>query len=103
MIDTIELTTTATYNDKAEMWIADIKGYPVVGRGYTPEEAATNARDGLQRFFEERMSARTRYVTVGYGPISLKAALEVRIETDRGTTLAEFGLGTGREEQEGSE
>ena len=29
--------------------------------------------------------------------------IEVRIETDRGATLSEFGIGTGREGQEGSE
>ena len=103
MIDLIQLTTTATYNEKAEMWIADIKGYPVTGRGETPDEAVMNARDELQRFFEERMGGRTRYVTARHMPVSLKAALEIRIESDRGTTLTEFGLGTGREEQEGEE
>ena len=101
MIDTIELATTATYNEKAEMWIADIKGYPVAGEGDSPEEAIVNARDELQKFFEA-MSGR-RYVSVTYAPVSLKADLMIRIETDRGTTLSEFGLGTGHEgEQEGA-
>jgi len=100
MIDTIELTTTAKYNDDAGVWIADIKGYPVTGRRESPDEAVMSARDELQRFFEERMGARTRYVTAQYRPISLKVEIEIRIETTRGTTLTEFGLGTGLEEQE---
>ena len=98
MIDTIELTTTATYNEKADMWIADIKGYPVAGKGASPEEAVMNARDGLQKFF--LAMAGRRYVSVVYAPVSLKAELEVRIESDRGTSLSEFGIGTGREGQE---
>ncbi len=101
MIDIIELTTTATYNEKAEMWIADIKGYPIIGQGESPDEAVMNARDKLQTFFLS-MAGR-RYVSVVYAPVSLKAELEVRIESDRGTSLSEFGLGTGREEQEGEE
>jgi hypothetical protein len=101
MIDTIELTTTATYNDKAEMWIADIKGYPVVGRGYTPEEAAMNARNRLVAFFQAM--AGCRYVSGTWHPISLKSELMIRIETDRGATLSEFGIGSGSEGQEGSE
>ena len=103
MIDIVTLTTTATWNDKADLWIADIKGYPVTGRGLTSDEAVMNARDELQRFFEERMGARTRYVTARHMPVSLKVEIEIRIETTRGTTLTEFGLGTGREEQEGEE
>jgi len=103
MIDTIELTTTAKYSPEAGMWIARIAGYPVSGRGESPEEAVMSARDELHRFFEERMGSRTRYVTVECDPISLKVALEVRIESDRGTTLSEFGLDLGREEQEGEE
>jgi len=101
MIDSIFLTTTATYNDKADLWVADIKGYPVTGRGESPEEAVMNARDGLQKFFLE-MAGR-RYVSVVCSPISLKAELEVRIESDRGTSLSEFGLDLSREEQGGSE
>jgi hypothetical protein len=101
MIDTIELTTTATYNEKAEMWIADVKGYPVTGRGESPDEAVMDARDKLQTFFLS-MAGR-RYVSVECSPISLKAELEVRIESDRGTSLSEFGLDLSREEQEGSE
>ena len=66
MIDTIELTTTATYNPDAEMWIARIKGYPVSGTGDTPEEATMSARDKIQQFFLERTGSRTRYVTVEY-------------------------------------
>ena len=103
MIDIIQLTTTATYDEKAELWIAGVKGYPVTGRGESPEEAVMNARDEIQMFFEERMGTRTRYVSVRHAPVSLKAALEIRIESDRGTTLSEFGLDLGREEQGGSE
>ena len=101
MTDAIELTTTATYNDKAEMWIADIKGYPVVGRGYTPEEAVVDARNRLVAFFQAM--AGCRYVSGTWHPVSLKSELLIRIESDRGTTLTEFGLDTGREEQGGSE
>ena len=101
MIDAIELTTTATYNDKAEMWIADIKGYPVAGKGDDPEEAVVDARNRLVAFFQAM--AGCRYVSGTYHPVSLKVDLMIRIETDRGTTLSEFGLGTGREEQEGEE
>ena len=103
MIDTIELTTTAKYSSEAGMWIARIAGYPVSGRGESPEEAVMSARDELHRFFEERMGSRTRYVSVIHAPVSLKAVITVRIESDRGATLTEFGLGTGCEEQEGSE
>lgn len=103
MIDLIHIPTTAKYNDDAEVWIADIKGYPVTGRGKSPEEAVIDARDKLQRFFEERMGARTRYVIARHMPVSLKVEIEIRIETTRGMTLTEFGLGTGREEQEGEE
>ncbi len=98
MIDIIELTTTATYNAEAEMWIAKIKGYPVSGRGESPEEAIINARDEIQKFF--LTMAERRYVSVTYHPVSLKADLMIRIETDRGATLSEFGIGTGREGQE---
>ena len=102
MIDTIELVTTATYNDKAEMWIADIKGYPVTGKGDSPEEAVVDARNRLVAFFQAM--AGCRYVSGTWHPVSLKSELMIRIETDRGTTLSEFGLGAGREEeQEGSE
>mgnify|MGYP000853095044 CR=1 FL=1 len=101
MIDLISLTTTATYNEKAEMWIADIKGYPVTGRGETPDEAVMDARDKLQTFFLSM--AERRYVSVVHAPVSLKVELEVRIESDRGTSLSEFGLDLGREGQEGSE
>ena len=101
MIDVINLTTTATYNEKAEMWIADIKGYPVSGKGETPEEAVIDARDKLQTFFLSM--AERRYVSVIHAPVSLKAVITVRIESDRGATLTEFGLGTGCEEQGGSE
>ncbi len=98
MIDIIELTTTATYNEKAEMWIADIKGYPVTGRGESPDEAVMDARDKLQTFFLSM--AERRYVSVIHAPVSLKAVITVRIETDRGTSLSEFGIGIGREGQE---
>jgi hypothetical protein len=98
MIDLISLTTTATYNEKAEMWIADVKGYPVTGQGASPEEAVIDARDKLQRFF--LAVAGRRYVSVECAPVSLKAELEVRIESDRGTSLSEFGLDLGREGQE---
>ena len=101
MIDIIQLTTTATYNDKADLWIADIKGYPVSGKGESPEEAVVNARDELQKFF--LTVAGRRYVSVVHAPVSLEADLVVRIESDRGATLTEFGLGTGCEEQGGSE
>ena len=101
MIDVINLTTTATYNEKAEMWIADIKEYPVSGKGETPEEAVIDARDKLQTFFLSM--AERRYVSVIHAPVSLKAVITVRIETDRGTSLSEFGLDLGREEQEGEE
>jgi len=101
MIDLISLTTTATYNEKAELWVADIKGYPVTGKGASPEEAVIDARDKLQRFF--LAVAGRRYVSVVYAPVSLKAELEVRIETDRGATLSEFGIGAGKEEQGGEE
>ena len=43
MIDLISLTTTATYNEKAELWVADIKGYPIIGQGESPDEAVMNA------------------------------------------------------------
>ncbi len=98
MIDVINLTTTATYNEKAEMWIADIKGYPVTGRGESPEEAIMDARDEMQKFFLAVVGR--RYVSVIHAPVSLKAVITVRIETDRGATLSEFGIGTGREGQE---
>jgi len=101
MIDIIQLTTTATYNEKAELWIADVKGYPVTGRGETPDEAVMNARDEMQKFF--LAVAGRRYVSVIHAPVSLKADITVRIESDRGATLSEFGLGTGCEEQGGSE
>jgi hypothetical protein len=101
MIDIIELTTTAKYNVDAEVWVADIKGYPVSGEGESPEEAVMNARDELQKFF--LAVAGRRYVSVTHAPVSLKAEIEVRIESDRGTTLVEFGFDTGKEEQEGSE
>ncbi len=101
MIDLIHIPTTAKYNDDAEIWIAEIKGYPVTGRGPSPEEAVIDARDKLQRFF--LAVAGRRYVSVVYAPVSLKVELEVRIESDRGTSLSEFGLDLSREEQEGSE
>lgn len=101
MIDIIQLTTTATYNEKAELWVADVKGYPVTGKGESPEEAAMNARDKLQTFFLSM--AERRYVSVVHAPVSLKVEFEVRIETDRGATLSEFGIGAGKEEQEGSQ
>ena len=95
MIDLIHITTTAKYNDDAEVWVAEIKGYPVTGRGPSPEEAVMNARDGLQKFF--LAMAGRRYVSVTWHPVSLKSELMVRIETDRGTSLSEFGLGTGKQ------
>lgn len=98
MIDVINLTTTATYNEKADMWIADIKGYPVSGKGETPDEAVMDARDKLQTFFLSM--AERRYVSVELAPVSLKVEFEVRIETDRGATLSEFGIGAGRDGQE---
>ncbi|WP_343241707.1 hypothetical protein [Methanoculleus sp. UBA312] len=101
MIDLIHISITAKYNDDAEVWVAEIKGYPVTGRGPSPEEAVMNARDGLQKFF--LAMAGRRYVSVVYAPVSLKAELEVRIESDRGTSLSEFGLDLGREGQEGEE
>ena len=101
MIDTIELTTTATYNDDAGMWIAKIKGYPVSGKGDSPEEAVVDARNRLVAFFQAM--AGCRYVSGTWHPVSLKSELMIRIETDRGTTLSEFGLGAGREEQGESE
>jgi|BioPla2DNA2_1021312.scaffolds.fasta_scaffold266425_2 hypothetical protein len=101
MIDIIELTTTAKYNVDAQVWVANIKGYPVSGKGEDPEEAVVNARDELQKFF--LAVAGRRYVSVIHAPVSLKAVITVRIESDRGATLTEFGLGTGCEEQGGSE
>ena len=101
MIDIIQLTTTATYDEKAELWIADVKGYPVTGRGESPEEAIMDTRDEMQKFF--LAVAGRRYVSVIHAPVSLKAVITVRIESDRGATLTEFGLGTGCEEQGGSE
>ncbi len=101
MIDLIHISTTAKYNDDDEAWVADIKGYPVTGRGETPDEAVLDARDELQKFF--LAMAGRRYVSVECAPVSLKAELEVRIESDRGTTLSEFGLDLGREGQEGSQ
>jgi len=101
MIDAIELTTTATYNDDAGMWIAKIKGYPVSGKGDSPEEAVVDARNRLVAFFQAM--AGCRYVSGTWHPVSLKSELMIRIETDRGTTLSEFGLGAGREEQGESE
>ncbi len=101
MIDSIELTTAATYNDKAETWIADIKGYPVAGKGESPEEAVVDARNRLVAFFQAM--AGCRYVSGTLHPVSLKAELMIRIETDRGATLSEFGIGSGSEGQEGSE
>ena len=103
MIDTIKLTTTATYYDDAEMWIAKIKGYPVSGSGDSPEEAVFDARDKLHQFFEGIAANRKCFVRVQYEHVSLKTELEVQIDTNRGTTLTEFGLDTGREEQGGSE
>ena len=103
MIDSIHLTTTATYDDDAGMWIAKIKGYPVSGQGDSPEEAVFDARDQLHRFFEGIAANQKRYVRVLYEHVSLKTELEIQIDTDRGTTLSEFGLDLGREEQEGSE
>ena len=101
MTDIIHISTTAKYNDDDEAWVADIKGYPVTGRGETPDEAVLDARDGLQKFF--LAMAGRRYVSVECAPVSLKAELEVRIESDRGTSLSEFGIDLGREEQGGSE
>jgi len=101
MTDIIHISTTAKYNDDDEAWVADIKGYPVTGRGETPDEAVMNARDELQKFF--LAMAGRRYVSVECAPVSLKAELEVRIESDRGTSLSEFGIDLGREEQGGSE
>ncbi len=101
MIDLIHIPTTAKYNDDAEVWVADIKGYPVTGKGASPEEAVLDARDKLQRFF--LAMAGRRYVSVVYAPVSLKAELEVRIESDRGTSLSEFGIDLSREEQGGEE
>jgi len=101
MIDIIQLTTTATYDEKAELWIAGVKGYPVTGRGESPEEAIMDTRDEMQKFF--LAVAGRRYVSVIHAPVSLKAVITVRIESDRGATLSEFGLGTGCEEQGGSE
>ena len=101
MIDIIQLTTTATYDEKAELWIAGVKGYPVTGRGESPEEAIMDTRDEMQKFF--LAVAGRRYVSVIHAPVSLKADITVRIESDRGATLTEFGLGTGCEEQGGSE
>ncbi len=101
MIDTIEITTTAKYNDDAEVWVAGIKGYPVAGKGESPEEAVLNARDELQKFFLT-VSGR-RFVSVTHVPVSLKADLLVRIESDRGTSLSEFGIDLCRVGQEGSE
>ncbi len=49
------------------------------------------------------MGARTRYVTARHMPVSLKVEIEIRIETTRGTILSEFGIGAGKEEQEGSQ
>jgi hypothetical protein len=98
MIDTIELSTTAKYNDDGEIWVADIKGYPVAGKGESPEEAVMNARDELQKFFLT-VSGR-RFVSVTHVPVSLKADLLVRIESDRGTSLKEFGLDIEHGEQE---
>ena len=98
MIDTIELSTTAKYNDDVEIWVADIKGYPVAGKGESPEEAVMNARDELQKFFLT-VSGR-RFVSVTHVPVSLKADLLVRIESDRGTSLKEFGLDIEHGEQE---
>jgi hypothetical protein len=98
MIDIIQLTTTATYNEKAELWVADIKGYPVTGKGESPEEAIMDARDEMQKFF--LAVAGRRYVSVIHAPVSLKADITVRIESDRGATLAEFGIGAGREEEQ---
>jgi len=100
MIDRIQLTTTAKYDDDAEMWIAKIPGYPVTGKGEGPDEAIMSARDEIQKFF--LAVAGRRYVTVRHDFVSLKAELEIRIESDRGATLVEFGLGTGHEEQEES-
>ncbi len=101
MIDLIHITTTAKYNDDAEAWVADVKGYPVAGEGASPEEAVLDARDGLQKFF--LAMAGRRYVSVECAPVSLKAELEVRIESDRGTSLSEFGIDLSREGQEGEE
>ncbi len=101
MIDLIHISTTAKYNDDDEAWVADIKGYPVTGRGETPDEAVLDARDELQKFF--LAVAGRRYVSVVCAPVSLKAELEVRIESDRGTSLSEFGIDLSREGQEGSE
>jgi hypothetical protein len=101
MIDLIHISTTAKYNDDAEVWVADIKGYPVTGKGASPEEAVIDARDKLQRFF--LAVAGRRYVSVECAPVSLKAELEVRIESDRGTSLSEFGIDLSREEQGGEE
>lgn len=101
MIDLVHISTTAKYNDDAEVWVADIKGYPVTGKGASPEEAVIDARDKLQRFF--LAVAGRRYVSVVYAPVSLKAELEVRIESDRGTSLSEFGIDLSREEQGGEE
>jgi hypothetical protein len=103
MIDQIELTTTAKYNDDAGQWIAKIPGYPVAGRGDSPEEAILSARDELHQFFEGIASTRKRIVRVQYEHVSLKTLLTVSIDTDRGTSLTEFGLDLGREGQEGSE
>ncbi|KAF5071320.1 hypothetical protein DSECCO2_213030 [anaerobic digester metagenome] len=90
MIDTIEIETTAKYVDKAGVWVADIKGYPVSGRGDTPEDAAMNARDELQKFFLERLGSRSQFVNVRMSTLSLKVLLEVEIENTRPTTLSEF-------------
>ena len=104
MIDQIELSATAKYNDDAEVWIAKIRGYPVSGQGDSPEEAILNARDNIHQFFEGFAANRKCHVHVQYEHVSLKTLLFVRIDTDRGATLAEFGIGAGREEeQEGSE
>ena len=104
MIDQIELTATAKYNEDAGEWIAKIPGYSVSGKGDSPEEAIFDARDNLHMFFEGLAAARKRIVRVQYEHVSLKTLLTVSIDTDRGATLAEFGLDVGRgDEQEGSE
>lgn len=54
-------------------------------------------------FFEGLAAARKRVVRVRYEHISLKTLLTVSIDTDRGATLTEFGIGTGHNEQEAAE
>ncbi len=86
--DTIKLVTTAK-KTKDDDWIAEIKGYPIIGTGYSAAEAIEDAGDQLQVFFEAYMGGPRQSVEVKEETISQKVAFEITLEDTRQTTLFE--------------